>query len=145
MKFLEVCEKMNDCLFCKIVVGDVPCTKIYEDDNVLAFLDIAPLAKGHCLVIPKKHAEFICDVTEIGYVAEIVQKIAKALSELNDGVNVLQNNGKSAGQLVPHVHFHLIPRNDNDSVSLDSWNSIKYEEGEAEALVKKIKNLLNES
>jgi len=134
---------MSDCIFCKIVSGSVPCTKVYEDDSVLVFLDVAPLAKGHCLVIPKEHAEFICEVSDIGQVAKMVQKVSSVLGELNDGVNVLQNNGKSAGQLVPHVHFHLIPRNSGDNVNLGSWKTIEYEENEASLLAEKIKNLLN--
>ncbi|MFH1456385.1 MAG: HIT family protein [archaeon] len=136
---------MSDCIFCKIVEGSISCTKVYEDDEVLAFLDVAPLAKGHCLVVPKKHFEFICEVSDIGQVALAVQKIAKVLGELNDGVNVLQNNGRSAGQVVPHVHFHLIPRNEGDNVNLGLWNIVEYAEGEAFSLAEKIKSLLNKA
>lgn len=105
---------MSDpCVFCRIVRGELPSTKVYEDDDVLAFLDIAPIAKGHTLVIPKRHFDPITalPVDLLSKVMTAVQRVAKShLTELKaDGVKVTQSNGAAAGQVVPHVHFHVIP------------------------------------
>lgn len=108
---------MSDCVFCKIVKGEIPSCKIYEDDHAIVFLDIAPFEKGHTLVVPKVHAQQITDlpVEEFQPILEIVQKTARVLKEKLpcDGINILQNNGACAMQTVPHVHIHLIPRLDN--------------------------------
>ncbi|MBN2301747.1 MAG: HIT family protein, partial [Lentisphaerae bacterium] len=100
---------MNNCIFCKIVAGDVPCCKVYENDNVLAFLDIAPVTKGHTLVIPKMHCNPIMDTPAdvLQQVILVVQKIARAqIKSLGaSGINVTQANGEIAGQIVPHIHF----------------------------------------
>ena len=112
-------NKSMDCVFCKIVKGEIPSKKVYEDGNVIAFLDINPLSEGHTLVIPKKHAENIFDVSEeeLSKVMQVVKKISKKrLEEGAKGVNILQNNGKEAGQLVNHIHFHVVPRNGNDKL-----------------------------
>lgn len=105
---------MSDCVFCKILKGEIPSCKIYEDDHAIVFLDIAPFEKGHVLVVPKIHARQITDlpVEEFRPLLEVVQKTAKALKEKLpcDGINILQNNGACAMQTVPHVHIHLIPR-----------------------------------
>ena len=104
---------MDDCIFCKIVQGKIPCTKLYEGEQVLSFLDIMPASKGHALVIPKNHYATLLDMPheELKSVTEAIQKVAAAtmvaLSGV-DGFNVLQSNNKVAGQLVPHVHFHII-------------------------------------
>lgn len=105
---------MSDCVFCKILKGEIPSCKIYEDDHAIVFLDIAPFEKGHVLVVPKIHARQITDlpVEEFRPLLEVVQKTAKALKGKLpcDGINILQNNGACAMQTVPHVHIHLIPR-----------------------------------
>lgn len=114
---------MNDCIFCRIVRGELPCTKLYEDADVLSFLDIGPLVKGHALVIPKAHFDPLTAVPPdlLGTLIVVAQKIAAAqLAGLHaDGVNLHQANGSCAGQVVPHVHFHVIPRFANDG---HHWN-----------------------
>lgn len=108
----------TDCIFCKIVSGTIPSTKVYEDADCLAFLDISPIVKGHTLVIPKPHHETISDVPValLGKVIAAVQKVVLAQKKgiKADGVNVAQANGSIAGQVVPHLHFHIIPRFKND-------------------------------
>lgn len=107
-------HKDPDCIFCKIIEGTIPSYKIYEDDNLVSFMDINPFEKGHVLVVPKHHAATIGELPEevLVQLAKAVQKIAVRLKERLgcSGLNVLQNNGASAGQTVPHVHVHLIPR-----------------------------------
>lgn len=109
--------KDPNCLFCKIVEGVVPSFKIYEDEQALAFLDINPFEEGHCLVIPKYHAETLPDLPEDVFVgfSHAIHRTAKLVKEKlgSDGFNVLQSNGKCATQVIPHVHFHIIPRWNN--------------------------------
>ena len=101
-----------ECIFCKIVAGDIPSTKVYEDDTVLAFRDINPQAPTHILVIPKEHiANGAADITAdnaavVGHIFEIIAKLAKE-EGLSD-FRVVTNNGEGAGQTVPHLHFHLL-------------------------------------
>jgi len=113
---------MEDCLFCKIVKGEVVSYKIFENEKAIAFLDVNPIAKGHTIVIPKKHFENIYNIPEqdLKDVILAVKATAKILKEkLNStGINLLQRNGRGAGQEVMHLHFHLIPRFENDSVAL---------------------------
>jgi histidine triad (HIT) family protein len=110
----------QECLFCKIIKGEIPSQKIYEDEHVFAFLDINPAAEGHALVAPKKHAEniFDIDVDSFNKTADVTKKLAGVIKEkLNpDGINILQNNGRHAGQVVDHLHFHIIPRYPEDKV-----------------------------
>ncbi len=109
---------MADCIFCLIAAGKIPAKKVYEDSKVLAFLDINPVTEGHTLVIPKTHHENISDIpdAELGVVFKAVKKIATNLKEKlgADGLNIMQNNGKVAGQEIPHFHVHIIPRKIND-------------------------------
>ena len=105
----------EECIFCKIAAGEIPSAKLFEDENVLAFLDINPVSRGHTLVILKEH---IADVFEIEpdklcLLARMVPKIARAVKESMqaDGMNILLNNRRCSGQLIGHIHFHLIPRN----------------------------------
>jgi histidine triad (HIT) family protein len=109
-----------DCIFCKIVAGDIPCHKIYEDDHVLSFLDIGPLAEGHTLVIPKGHWVYLTDMPDevVGACATTAKRVGAAVAEMTGcaGWNLLQNNGKLAGQVVMHVHFHIIPREPDDNL-----------------------------
>lgn len=108
----------SDCIFCKIVKGEIPATKIYEDDETLAFLDIQPNNFGHTLVIPKDHFENIYGVPSELWcrVALTAQKIAIAVKNglSADGVNIVMNNESGAGQLVMHAHVHIIPRENED-------------------------------
>ncbi|RLJ08867.1 MAG: HIT family protein [Candidatus Aenigmatarchaeota archaeon] len=105
---------MEDCVFCKIVAGQIPAKKVYEDSTVLAFLDINPRNPGHTLVVPKKHYETLMQMPEkeAGELFERVKKLAQAALKAvsADGVSISQSNGRAAGQIIPHVHFHVIPR-----------------------------------
>ncbi len=96
---------MDDCLFCKIVKGEVPSYKIYEDDNYLAFLDIAQFTEGHTIIIPKKHFRFIWDIDNVGEFYEFAVKVANHYRDL--GYEFIDS--ASFGRLVPHAHYHLIP------------------------------------
>ena len=105
---------MEDCIFCKIVKGEIPSFKVYEDDNVLAFEDINPVSEGHTLIIPKNHAENLFEISsqDLAAVQTASQKIAKAIKQaLNPiGVVALQLNGRGVDQVVMHYHLHLVPR-----------------------------------
>ncbi|MBI4018879.1 MAG: HIT family protein [Candidatus Aenigmarchaeota archaeon] len=109
-----------DCLFCKIISGEIPSKKIYEDASSVGFLDINPANPGHTLVVPKRHSENIFDADDESLKGAIVavKKVTSMIKERTgcQGVNIVQNNGKAAGQIVSHVHFHVIPRNQGDSV-----------------------------
>ena len=132
---------MDNCIFCKIVKGEIPCTKIYEDEDLLAFLDIAPVNIGHSLVVPKEHYVNIYETPE-----EMVAKMMKAAKKIShaikdglgaDGINVTMNNDPAAGQVVLHSHIHIIPRITNDGFGL--WHGKRpYEDGEKETVAQKI-------
>ncbi len=111
---------MDNCIFCKIVSGAIPCTKIFENDHVLAFLDIAPLADGHTLVIPKAHFATMFDMPAelAGKLGETLPKLAQAICKATNttACNIFQNNGRPAGQLVDHLHFHIVPRTPGDGI-----------------------------
>lgn len=115
-----------DCIFCKIINNEIPAYKLYEDDNVLAFLDITQGTKGHTLIIPKKHITNVFDYDEesITNVFKAVPKIAKALNTAFNpiGLNVVNNNNKPL-QSVFHFHVHLIPRYENDGMVLSTLNN----------------------
>jgi len=122
---------MSDCIFCKIVAKEIPATVIYEDDNVLVFMDIGPIIKGHALVISKQHYDPITDTPDeiLAKLHLAAKRIARA--QMNglgaDGVNIVQNNGVAAGQEVPHIHVHVIPRFKNDGHHWN-WNAKKYDD-----------------
>ena len=121
----------TNCIFCKIVAGEIPSTKVYEDADVLAFMDIGPVIKGHTLVIPKQHFDPLTATPEpvLARLMAVVKKIAAAqLHGLRaDGVNVMQANGVAAGQVVPHLHFHVIPRFATDGHRWN-WAAKKYDD-----------------
>jgi len=133
---------MADCIFCKIAAGQIPCAKVWENDVALAFMDIGPLAEGHVLLVPKAHYETLDQVPADQSAAMLSQLpvLVKAVQSATGatGVNVLQNNGRSAHQLVPHVHFHIIPRKEGDAWHFN-WPAGKYAAGRMEELVGKIK------
>lgn len=110
----------QDCIFCKIIKGDIPCARVYEDAEVLAFMDIHPVVKGHTLVIPKTHCDPIthAPVEALARTIAVVQRVARAQYQAlhADGVSVSQANGAAAGQEVAHVHFHVIPRFEADQL-----------------------------
>jgi len=105
---------MAECVFCKIVKGELPCFKVYEDERVLAFEDINPIAEGHTLIIPKKHAEnlWVISKEDLAAIHLVSKKVAHALREVlkPSGIAVLQLNGQGAKQVVMHYHLHLVPR-----------------------------------
>jgi histidine triad (HIT) family protein len=130
-----------DCIFCKIAKGEIPSNKVYEDDKTLAFLDIGPVSKGHTLVIPKEHAEKLYELSDESSEAlmKTIKRVSKAVEKtFNCDFNVLNNNGKRAGQLVEHVHFHIIPRTGEEEFDF-KWPSKKYGEGEDKSILEKIK------
>ena len=137
-------KHMNECIFCKIIKGDIPADKVYEDENHLAFLDINPINPGHTLLIPKEHHKDIYALPDsvLSGIAPIAKKIAIAVKQAVDaeGINIGMNNEKAAGQLVPHAHLHIIPRFSNDGHL--HWHGKPYTENEAQATAEKIKNIL---
>ena len=136
---------MQECIFCKIVRGEIPCAKLAETDKILSFLDVSPVNKGHALVIPKEHYENLLELEteELTECTEIIQNVARAVVKVTgaEGFNVLQNNSECAGQVVPHVHFHIIPRRPDDGFSF-GWRQGSYDAGEMEALSVSIRELI---
>jgi len=133
-----------DCIFCKIIKGEIPCSKVFENEKFFAFLDIGPVNKGHTLVIPKKHYKNLFDMPEDelkGYMG-VIQKVSKAVMKGvdADGVNLNMSNELAAGQVVMHAHVHIIPRFKDDGLKL--WPQGTYEEGEADKTRNKIVNYL---
>ena len=116
---------MSDTVFTKILNGEIPSHKVYEDDQVYAFLDIGPLSEGHTLVIPKEAKAFIHELSDesAAAIGRVLPRIARAVMKVSgcETYNVLQNNGAEAGQSVFHVHFHIIPRPTRESGLLLSW------------------------
>ncbi len=134
----------KDCLFCKIIKGDLPSEKIYEDDWSLAFLDINPVNAGHTLVIPKDHFENLYTTPDetLARLSLVTKKIAVAIKNgLGvDGVTVSMNNESAGGQVIFHTHFHIVPRHENDGLKL--WPQRKYTEGEMKDSSERIINSL---
>jgi histidine triad (HIT) family protein len=132
---------MNNCIFCKIINKEIPIHKVYEDGNVLAFLDINPASPGHTLVIPKNHYANLEELPdpEAGLIMAVARKVgANLLSGLGAaGYNLIQSNGAAAGQEVLHFHLHVIPRGPGDGLKF--WKPQKYELGQAEDILNKIK------
>lgn len=117
---------MEDCIFCKIIRGEIPSFKVYEDDKVFVFMDINPVSNGHTLVIPKRHAENIWEISEedLSAIHAASKKIAAAMKETiaSDGIAFLQLNGKAVNQLVMHYHLHLIPRSGSEpELKMTNW------------------------
>lgn len=125
----------EDCVFCKIIAGLIPAAKVYEDERVLVFLDIAPFEKGHLLVVPKVHARMLTDLPKEDLTAAILvaQNVAgRLLRQLPcDGFNVFQNNGACASQTVPHVHFHVVPRHNGRPLNFTPGSYDSPEEAKA--------------
>ncbi len=117
---------MEDCIFCKIVKGEIPCVKVYENDNVLVFADINPITDGHTLVIPKNHAENIWEISEedLAAIHMASKKVAGAIKDAlePDGVAFLQLNGRGVNQVVMHYHLHLIPHaSGSPELTMTAW------------------------
>lgn len=130
--------KKDDCIFCKIAVGEIPSRKIYEDSDLIAIMDLNPTSKGHSLIIPKEHCTNIYDIDED--IAAKVMKTAKKLATkmtvaLNcDGFNLLQNNGETAGQTMFHFHMHLIPRYKDADNNMLKFTSVSFSDEEMDAI-----------
>jgi histidine triad (HIT) family protein len=143
----ELMGKREDCIFCKIVAGEVPCCKVFEDDRALAFMDIMPLNKGHLLVVPKDHYENIFEIDDglYGHLMSLISRIAKAVKMTvePDGMNILQLNGRAANQVVPHLHIHIVPRWTGDSLTVSSWEPVPGNMGEISAVGDLIKERLS--
>jgi histidine triad (HIT) family protein len=139
---------MTDCIFCKIVAGQIPSNKVYEDEHCLAFLDIGPVSKGHTLLIPKNHYAQLhdCPPHLVASLCSRLPQIARAVKTAANAqaYNVLCNNGSAAGQIVEHVHFHIIPRNQADGV-FNRWPAGKYEQNQAEKTAENIRQQLAKS
>ncbi len=136
----------KECAFCDILHGKKYQPMIYEDRATAAFLDMRPatVKGGHTLVIPKKHYELITDIPdrEMQALALTVKKVSGALLRFGQGVNVLQNNKRAAGQYVKHAHFHVIPRFDNDGIRMEFGFQKIYKKGKMEDISAKIRKLL---
>ena len=134
----DLVSRDPDCIFCKIVAVEIPASVIFENESVVAFLDIGPLAEGHVLVIPRAHSGKMSELpaAECSQLGAVLPKIARALLAVTgaEGFNLVVNEGRAAGQLVPHVHFHLIPRVANDRLGF-RWDAGTYPPGRAEELV----------
>ena len=118
---------MAECVFCKIVKGDLPCFKVYEDERVLAFEDINPISEGHTLIIPKRHAENLWEISgeDLAAIHLVSQKVAHAFRKVlkPSGLAVLQLNGQGAKQVVLHYHLHLVPRvAGNPPLPITNWD-----------------------
>ncbi len=126
-----------DCIFCKIVAGQIPSMSVLETKSVLAFMDIGPLAEAHLLVIPKRHYARLDEMPEqaVRDLTALLPRLASAVVEVTEaeGYNILQNNGQVAGQVVEHVHFHVIPRKQGDGLGY-RWPSGSYEPGRADEI-----------
>jgi histidine triad (HIT) family protein len=130
-----------DCLFCKIIAGEIPSTKVYEDDTVLAFLDIHPVNIGHTLVIPKAHHPNIYDTPNetLAHIAVVAKKLSIAIKSAQgaDGINIEMNNDPVAGQIIFHAHLHIVPRFSGDGFT--HWRGARdYKDGEMAEVMRKI-------
>ena len=132
---------MGECIFCKIIAGQIPAATLIETDKVTSFLDIHPVNPGHALVVPKRHVSSFLDLhqSELHVLIFIARRVAAAVADATESsaFNILENDGRAAGQIIDHVHLHVIPRRPDDGFSL-GWRQLSYGEGELEALRKAI-------
>ena len=128
----------ENCIFCKIIKGEIPAYKVYEDDFVLAFLDIYPISKGHTLVIPKKHVNRLTelDEEELKKFWSGVKRVIKKIEKLASDYNIVINQGTLAGQEVPHLHVHIIPRYGKEKLFCEVRH--KLNESEAKEVLEKL-------
>jgi histidine triad (HIT) family protein len=131
-----------DCIFCKIVVGQMPCFKLLEDDDTLAFMDIYPANDGHALVIAKEHCPTLFDISDeaLAAVSRAVSKVARAVNQAlsPDGLNLVQANGPGAQQSVAHFHIHVLPRKQGDDLKLN-WGAKPGDANTIAAVAEKIR------
>jgi histidine triad (HIT) family protein len=134
-----------DCVFCKILGGQIPSTRVYEDERTVCFMDINPLNEGHCLVVTRAHAPTLFDAADADLQAAITtaRRVARALRAAlaPDGLNLLQANGAAAFQSVPHFHLHLIPRWNGDGKGFD-WKPVPGDRGRIQSAAEKIRAAL---
>ena len=136
--------RMEETIFSKIIAGEIPAEIVYEDDDVLAFLDISPNNPGHTLVIPKEYSRNLLSITPESWskVMEVARKLSVAIKEATgaDGINIMMNNEPVAGQIVFHTHVHVIPRHEGDGFK--HWPGKEYGEGEAGKIAESIRQQL---
>lgn len=135
---------MDGCLFCNIIAGDIPANKVYEDETVIAILDITPVNPGHTLVIPKAHYQDITATPDdtVCHIMNVTKKLAPAIvtAAAADAFNVGINTGAVAGQSVFHTHVHIMPRKQGDG--FEHWHGRPYGEGEAQRVAEAIRHVL---
>ena len=138
---------MMDCIFCKIVAGEIPAEKVLDDDKVLAFMDINPACRGHILVVPKNHAENIFEISEadLSAVMGAVKRCAVAVKNAlgAEGVTVLQLNGAASDQVVPHLHVHIMPRWKDDGLTVSRWEMKTGDVEELQEIARKVRECLS--
>ena len=134
--------RQADCIFCKIIAGEIPSNTIYEDDTFKVVLDASPASKGHALILPKKHYADIYDIDEevAGKAMKLAKKLAGHMTEVLgcDGFNILQNNHEVAGQTVFHFHMHLIPRYEGDNAGIAAWKQGTLEDAVKEQIIESV-------
>ncbi|HUV09260.1 MAG TPA: HIT family protein [Spirochaetia bacterium] len=135
-----------ECIFCKIIAGEIPAVTVLDEEPVLAFMDINPSSPGHMLVAPKRHAENIFEISEsdLAAVMKGVKRCATAVKEAlkAEGVTVLQLNGRASDQIVPHLHIHIIPRWEHDGLPISSWEMKPGDMEEIKDIARKVKQRL---
>jgi histidine triad (HIT) family protein len=136
-----------ECIFCKIVSGEIPAVKVLDEEMVLAFMDINPSSRGHMLIVPKNHAENIFEISEsdLATLIKAVKKCAGAAKDAlrAEGVTILQLNGKASDQIVQHLHIHVIPRWEKDGLSVSTWEMKPGDMEEIQEIALKIKEYLS--
>jgi histidine triad (HIT) family protein len=136
-----------DCIFCKIIAGEIPAVKVLDEDLVLAFMDINPSSQGHMLVVPKRHTENIFEISEgdLSAITDAVKRCAQAVKEAlkAEGVTILQLNGKASDQIVPHLHVHIMPRWENDGLSVSQWEMKQGNMEEIKDIARKVQEHLS--
>lgn len=132
---------MNDCLFCKIIKGDIKAEKVYEDEYTFAFLDINPINEGHTLVVPKEHSKNLYEISDeaLKYLVLTTKKLSIAIKKAvgAQGINLGMNNDSVAGQVIFHVHMHIIPRFEDDGFKF--WKGTPYKNGVMEKIAQMIR------
>ena len=135
-----------NCIFCKIIGGEIPSNTIYEDDEFKVILDASPASKGHALILPKEHYADIYEIDEktAGHAMQLAKKLAKHMTDVLkcDGFNIVQNNHEIAGQTVFHFHMHLIPRYKGDQVGI-TWHPGELNDADKEEILLKVKEQLS--
>ncbi|MGR3310544.1 MAG: HIT family protein [Candidatus Brocadiales bacterium] len=141
----EYVNNQPGCVFCKIINRELPAARLYEDGEAISFLDINPVNFGHTLLMPKKHYELLLDIPgdELGRVMKILPSVARAVVAATkaDGFNIFQTNKPCAGQTVPHIHFHIVPRHIHDGFSF-GWRQKKYGRDEMDRMLANIMSVL---